>query len=87
MSIHLNELDDAPGRMVWYRCWDTHITHEKSYLARLAYVHKNPAKHLDVEPENYPFCSAHWFMTLADRSFYETVMSFKVDRVNVIDDF
>ena len=84
---YLNKLEDQPGRKVWYRCRDTHITNEKSYLARLAYVHNNPSKHLEILPENYPFCSMHWFKTNADRAFYETVMSFPYDSVSVEDDF
>ena len=84
----LNKLDDTPGRQVWYRCWDTKITYEKSYLARLAYVHRNPVKHgLVKDPIEYRWCSASWFLNHADRPFYETVMSFKTDKVNVMDDF
>jgi putative transposase len=58
-AVELNRMDDALGRMVWYRCWDTRITFERSYLARLAYVHNNPVKHgLVVRAEDYPWCSA-----------------------------
>jgi putative transposase len=84
----LNEIDGNFGRKVWYRCWDTRLSFEKSYLARLAYVHKNPVKHgLVSVAENYKWCSARWFATRANRPFYESVMSFKTDRVNVYDDF
>ena len=83
----VNRLDGIQGRKVWYRCRDTHITNEKSYLARLAYVHNNPRKHLGIMPEEYPFCSMNWFRTKADRAFYETVMSFPYDSVSVDDDF
>jgi len=30
---------------LWYEFWDTHLTFEKSWLARLNYVHQNPVKH------------------------------------------
>ena len=84
----LNEIDQSPGRNVWFRCWDTRLTYEKSYLARLAYVHNNPVKHGVVRvAEDYEFCSARWFLQRANRPFYETVMSFKTDRVKVYDDF
>ncbi len=86
-ALHINRLDNQLGRKVWYRCRDTHLTNEKSYLARLAYVHNNPRKHLNVMPENYPYCSMHWFKTKADRAFYETVMSFPYDGVSIEDDF
>ena len=84
----LNKLDEVQGRQIWYRCWDTKLTYEKWYLARLAYVHRNPVKHgLVKDAIAYPWCSASWFLNNADRPFYETVMSFKTDKVNVIDDF
>ena len=84
---HINRLDEEPGRKVWYRCRDTHLTNEKSYLARLAYVHNNPRKQLGIMPEDYPFGSMHWFKTNADRAFFETVMSFPFDSISIDDDF
>lgn len=84
----LNRIDGTPGREVWYRCWDTRISFERSYLARLAYVHNNPVKHgLVSSATEYPRCSASWFASNANRAFYETVSSFKTDRVVVYDDF
>ena len=41
----VNALDDTPGRRVWFNYWDTHITYERSYLARLRYVHENAVHH------------------------------------------
>ncbi|MBV6457971.1 MAG: hypothetical protein HONBIEJF_01092 [Fimbriimonadaceae bacterium] len=87
-AIALNKLDGTPGRMVWYRCWDTRIIFERSYLARLAYVHNNAVRHGLVEDAQlYPWCSAQWFALRSARPFYESVMSFKTDRVSVYDDF
>ncbi len=87
-ATELNKLDSAPGRQVWYRFWDTHLTFEKSYLARLAYVHNNPVHHkLVARADQYEWCSAQWFKAKAELAFYETVMGFATDRVNVIDDF
>jgi putative transposase len=84
----LNRLDNTPGRKVWYRSWATLLTIEKSYLARLAYVHRNAVHHgLVANPEEYPYCSARWFYQHVHGPFVESVMSFKTDRVNVIDDF
>ncbi len=84
----LNQQDDTPGRSVWYRCWDTRIEFEKSLLARMSYVHFNPVKHgVATLPEDYPYCSARWFIQNGDRSFVQTVLSFKTDKVNVHDDF
>lgn len=84
----INRIDGTPGRRVWFNYRDTQLTFEKSYLARLAYVHTNAVKHgLAPVPDAYEWCSASWFFQRAERSFYETVMSFKTDRVNVDDDF
>ena len=38
----LNRLDATPGRTVWHNFWETRLTYERSYLARLNYVHQNP---------------------------------------------
>ena len=84
----LNRLDDAVGRQVWFRYWDTRITNERSYLARLSYVHRNPVKHgLASAPEMYEWCSADWFRKTADAAFFKTATNFPCDRVKVIDDF
>jgi putative transposase len=86
-ATKLNQLDQTPKRRVWYRCWDTHLTYEKSYLARLAYVHTNPAKHLEIHPLDYEFCSLGWFEKQADKPFVESVLSFKTDSIIIQDDF
>ena len=83
----LNRLDDATGRKVWYRMRDTRLTFERSYLARLNYVHNNPTKHGLGPSLNYPFCSAHWFETQGESSFVETVKAFKIDQLEIDDDF
>lgn len=66
---------------------DTRLTFENSYLARLKYVHNNLAKHGFGSPLNYPFCSAHWFETKGDRAFVVTVKSFKIDQLEIDDEF
>src|SRR6266566_2045290 len=42
---NINQTDDSPGRTVWFNFWDTKLTYEHSYLARLNYVHQNAVKH------------------------------------------
>ena len=85
---HINELDGVEGRKVWFQYWDTHLTFERSYLARLNYVHHNPVKHgLVNDAREYRWCSAAWFERTANPAFYRTVTSFKTDSVNVRDDF
>ena len=84
----LNRQDAMPGRKVWFQFWESHITFERSYLARLHYVHCNPAKHGVVDlAENYPCCSAAWFARNASPAFLATVKSFKTDQLEIPDDF
>jgi len=87
-SKWVNRLDQAPGRRVWYNYWETHLTHEKSYLTRLNYVHQNPVRHGLVPVANqYPWCSAAWFERVASAAQVKTIYKFKTERVQVLDDF
>lgn len=82
----VNEIDQTPGRRVWFQYWDTCLTYEKSYYARLNYVHNNPVKHRLVSiAEQYPFCSAAWFKSHASVEFRKKVEAFAYDRLNVPD--
>ena len=84
----LNDLDNTSSRNVWFQYWDTCLTYDKSYYARLNYVNNNPVKHgLVKNADQYPFCSATWFKAQADPGFRKKVESFKYDRVKIIDDF
>ena len=88
LALHLNALDGTYSRRVMYQFWDTELTFEKSYLARLNYVHQNPVRHRLVPVANrYPWCSAAWFECEATQSFVSTVYSFKTDRLKIPDDF
>jgi len=85
---YINRLDNTSGRRVWYNYWDTCITYETSYLARLHYVHVNPVKHgLAARAADYPFCSYRWFEEWATPDFRHRVFAQPTDRVQVIDDF
>ena len=84
----INSRDGAPSRTVWFQYWDTLLSYQKAYLARLNYVHTNAVRHgLVREPSAYPWCSAGWFQRTASRAFQETVMAFPSDRVRVPDEF
>jgi putative transposase len=88
LAIQLNRFDNTPGRPVMYQYRDTVLTFEKSWLARLHYVHYNPVRHKLVRfASDYPWCSAAWFESTASPAFIKTVYSFKIDHVNVLDDF
>ena len=87
-AIALNKLAQRPGRRVWYNYWDTMLMFERSYLARLNYVHQNAVKHGLVPVANqYRWCSAAWFERTASPAQVKTIYSFKTDRLNVLDDF
>jgi len=84
----VNRADGTPGRKVWFRYHETCLTHEKSYFARLHYVHTNPVKHgIVTAAENYQWCSMGWFLQKANPAFRRTVLSFKCDRISIEDDF
>jgi len=84
----LNRLDRSESRKVWHNFWDTRLTYERSYLARLNYVHQNAVKHGLVPVANqYPWCSAAWFERVATPAMVQTIYSFKTDQVKVDDDF
>jgi putative transposase len=87
-SREVNQMDRSPGRGVWHNFWDTELTYEKSYLARLNYVHHNAVKHGLVPIAcQYRWCSAAWFERTATRAQIRTVYGFKTDKLNVRDDY
>ena len=87
-AIELNQLDEVNGRRVWYNFWDTKLTYERSYLARLNYVHQNPVKHGLVPVANqYPWCSASWFERTASPAAIKTIYGFKIDKLRIDDDY
>jgi len=88
LALRLNEIDRIPSRKVMYQFWDTELTFEKSYLARLNYVHQNAVHHgLVARASQYPWSSAAWFEEKAPQSFQNAVSSFKIERLNVAHDF
>jgi putative transposase len=87
-AIQFNRWDNTPRRQVWQNYWDTCITYEKSYLARLRYVHENPVKHGLVDNAmDYPYCSYRWFIEQGDEDLKELVFTQPIDKVNVFDEF
>src|SRR4051812_10697099 len=62
----LNSKQSQPDRKVWHNFWDTKLTYQYAYFARLNYVHQNPVKHRLVPVANqYRWCSARWFERVA----------------------
>jgi len=84
----INKLDNQSGRKVWFNYWDTRLTHQRSYLARLSYVHQNAAKHGLVPLAcQYPWCSAAWFERTASPAMVKAIYRFNTDKIAVADEF
>jgi putative transposase len=84
----VNRLDKAPQRKVWFNFRDTKLSHQRSYFARLNYVHQNAVRHKLVPVAcQYPWCSAAWFERTASPAIVNSIYRFKTDRVLVLDDF
>lgn len=87
-ATEINKRHNELGRRVWYRSWPTLLTFEKSYLARLSYVHRNAVKHgLVAEPWDYPYCSARWFLENTQSGFAQMVLNFPTSRANIADEY
>ena len=84
----INRRDNRPGRKAWHNFWETQLTFERSYLARLNYVHSNPVKHGLVAVANqYKWCSAAWFERNSTPAQQRTIYGFKTDQLKIEDDF
>ena len=84
----IDRLENAVGRKVWHNFRETRLTYERSYLARLNYVHQNPVRHGLVAVVNqYPWCSASWFERVAKPSQVKTIYGFKTDKLKVPDEY
>jgi putative transposase len=84
----VNELDGTPGRKVWFQYWDSHIVQQRSFFARLHYVHRNAVHHgVTRLAVNYPWCSAAWFVRLTSPAFRKTILAYPIDRLRTRDDF
>ena len=84
----INRLDTSVGRQVWHNYWDTRLTYEGAYLARLNYVHQNAVHHGLVAVANqYPWCSARWFERVSSPAQVRTIYELNIERVKVFDDW
>ena len=84
----INKLDGEPKRKVWFNFRETRLTYQRSYLARLNYVHQNPVKHgLVLVANQYPWCSARWFEREVAPAMVKSIYRFKTDQLQVPDEF
>lgn len=87
-AIQLNRWDQTPGRQVWCNYRASCLTYERSFLARLHYVHVNPVKHGLVEnTTDYPYCSYKWFVEQGGEVLKQEVFAQPIDHVKITDDF
>ena len=79
----LNRLDKTPGRTrLWQNFRETHLTYQRSYLARLNYVHQNAAYHGLVRVgSDWRWCSAKKFKESVTPAWLKTIASFKYDEI------
>lgn len=84
----LNRMDGMQGRQVWFQFWDTCLTNERSYYARLNYVHNNAVKHgLVQQASQYPYCSAAWFQANANRNMQTLIEQTPYDSITIDDEY
>ncbi len=84
----LNLQHNTPNRLVWFQYWDSKITYQKSYCARLNYINQNPVRHKIVKcAKDYKWSSVRWFEENAPEPYWKNISKFKIDSVNVVDDF
>ena len=84
----LNARDEQRGRRVWFQFWETELTYERSWLARLRYTHENAVHHGVIDDAvRYRWCSGSWFELNASRAFVATLRGVRMDLVKVPDEF
>lgn len=87
-SQWVNGLDRELGRHVWHNFRETKLSFEKSYFARLNYVHQNAVKHgLVPVASQYPWCSAAWFERTASPAMVQSIYRFKTNRLSAPDEY
>jgi REP-associated tyrosine transposase len=79
----LNRRENKPGRTrLWQNFRETHLTYQRSYLARLNYVHQNAVHHkLVTVGSDWKWCSAKAFEKAVTPAWFKTITSFKYDAI------
>lgn len=72
-----NQREKKPGRTrLWQNYRETHLTFQRSYLARLNYVHQNAAHHGLVKVSSgWKWCSAKRFKESVTHAWLKTIAS------------
>jgi putative transposase len=79
----LNYRENQPGRTrLWQNFRETCLTHQRSYLARLHYVHQNAVHHkLVALGSDWKWCSAAEFKKAVTPAWLKTITSFRYDEI------
>jgi putative transposase len=83
-----NRDDGTAGRQVWWNYWDTCLTSEGAYFARINCVHWNPVKHqVLARPEMYEFSTYRLWQERWQPELQRIERDYPFDRVTVQDEF
>lgn len=86
MKKNVEEVESA--KRIFWNYWDSCITFERSYFARLNYIYFNPVKHGYVEfPENYLFGSYHYRVGVEKEYLESLRRDYPWDKIKVKDDY
>ena len=79
----LNRRENQAGRTrLWQNFRETCLTHQRSYLARLHYVHQNAVHHkLVALGSDWKWCSAAAFKKEVTPAWLKTITSFQYDEI------
>ena len=85
-SKNLNEIDNTPGRKVWYQYWDYCVRNEIDFWKHFNYILKNPLKHKlakNIEESfKYKFSSNPiWLEKFGFEGLEEGLIRYKVKEV------
>jgi len=82
VTRYVNKVDGLEGRKIWHNYRETHLTFQKSYLARLHYTHHNPVHHgLVALATDYEWCSARELEHACTPAWVKTIGSFHYDEI------
>ena len=69
---------------IFYNYWDTCITYERSYYARINYIYLNPVKHGYVtEAQNYKFGSYYFRFKKGENGLKEILSKFPSNKLDL----
>lgn len=86
--IKKNISESAGVKKIWYNYWDTCITYETSYFARLNYIWYNPVKHGYIDnPEDWELGSYHQRIREVEDGIERIKREYPWDKLNLKDDF